>query len=335
MLVINVNLNVSNSDELRGNNILEEKVMTASLKTFSEQQCQVVGFSTSKNYKTAVRSFLQFLNRDDIPIGDITEAMVDGYQHWLTSHNISFNTVSCYIRSIRSLYMKVMKENTGVLKNPFHNAFTGLHNTEKRAITISDVRKLHELELPKDSPLALSRDVFLFCIYAMGMPFVDVANLKKSQISGHILTYMRKKTGQMVQVRLEPCMKSIISHYSSSNSEYVFPLISSAEESGINRQYLSCLRSYNMKLKELATLAHIDCRLTSYVSRHTWASMAYDMNVDLPIISKAMGHTNTGTTLIYIRGINDKKLQMANRKIIKEILSPPVSKKDEINEESI
>jgi integrase/recombinase XerD len=65
------------------------------------------------------------------------------------------------------------------------------------------------------------------------------------------------------------------------------------------------------------------------------ASMAYDMNVDLPIISKAMGHTNTGTTLIYIRGINDKKLQMANRKIIKEILSPPVSKKDEINEESI
>ena len=70
---------------------------------------------------------------------------------------------------------------------------------------------------------ALVRDVFLFCFYACGMPFVDVAFLKKSQIKGGILVYHRRKTDQVVQIKLEPCMQEIINRYRSDGSDYVFP----------------------------------------------------------------------------------------------------------------
>ena len=60
--------------------------------------------------------------------------------------------------------------------------------------------------------------------------------------------------------------------------------------------------------------------LTSYVARHSWASLAYQHNVDLPVISKAMGHTSTKTTLVYIREIDDTRIDSANHKMLEEMI---------------
>ena len=53
--------------------------------------------------------------------------------------------------------------------------------------------------------------------------------------------------------------------------------------------------------------------------RHTWATLAFRNNVDLPIISKALGHTNTNTTITYIREIDDAPIAEANRKLLREL----------------
>ncbi|MGP1536873.1 tyrosine-type recombinase/integrase, partial [Bacteroides heparinolyticus] len=80
--------------------------------------------------------------------------------------------------------------------------------------------------------------------------------------------------------------------------------------------YSSALNRYNRSLKQLARQAGIAVNLTSYVARHSWASIAYEQGVDLPVISKALGHTDTKTTLIYIEGIKDERLAEANRKLL-------------------
>ena len=79
------------------------------------------------------------------------------------------------------------------------------------------------------------------------------------------------------------------------------------------------LNRYNRSLKTLARKSGLNLRITSYTARHTWASVAYSSNVCLPIISKALGHTNPQTTLTYIKEINDKRLEEANREIISRI----------------
>ena len=79
------------------------------------------------------------------------------------------------------------------------------------------------------------------------------------------------------------------------------------------------LNRYNHSLKTLAKKAKVTSRLTSYTARHTWASVAFSSNVDLPVISKALGHTNTQTTLTYIKEINDFRLDEANKRIVNMI----------------
>lgn len=100
------------------------------------------------------------------------------------------------------------------------------------------------------------------------------------------------------------------------DSDYLFPIIRSLDPKKAYRQYQVSLGVYNKNLKELSHMAGIKANLTSYVVRHTWASLAYEKNVELNVISKALGHTNTQTTQIYIREINDERLAEANHALL-------------------
>ena len=87
-------------------------------------------------------------------------------------------------------------------------------------------------------------------------------------------------------------------------------------------QYKKRITEYNKRLKDLARRAQIRTNLTSYVTRHTWASLAYHRNTELAVISKALGHTNPNTTQIYIREIDDNRLAEANRALLGQLLEP-------------
>jgi integrase len=92
--------------------------------------------------------------------------------------------------------------------------------------------------------------------------------------------------------------------------------LTSTEASTAYTEYQKALNHYNRALKTLAAKSGISHALTSYMSRHSWASIAYDKNVDLSVISKALGHANPQHTLIYIKQINDSRLEEANHKIL-------------------
>ena len=271
--------------------------------------------STNANYLTALRSLKTFTENQEIDLNGLNEPLIKAYEHWLRSRNVCLNTISCYMRSLRSLYHQL-----GGKGDPFSAVFTGSERTEKRAISIEDVRKIRLLKLQKGSRIDLTRDIFLFCVYALGMPFVDMAHLRKHNLRNGAIVYMRHKTQQTIRVPLEPCMTDIIQKYANDDSDYLFPIIRSLDPKKAYRQYQVSLGVYNKNLKELSQMAGIKTNLTSYVVRHTWASLAYEKNVDLSVISKALGHTDTQTTQIYIREINDERLATANRSLLSSFL---------------
>lgn len=272
--------------------------------------------STISNYRCALNSLMSFLNRD-ISISEMNADLLESYEKWLRNKNVCMNSVSCYMRSLRSLITKVFGKESRLM---FNNIYTGRPKTSKRAIPESDLSRIKALKLDRNSFLCLVRDVFLFSFYALGMPFVDICFLRKTQIFDGQLVYERHKTGQKVIVQLEPCMTEIIARYQREDSDYVFPLLKSSDPLVAYRQYLSKLSCYNKSLRRLAKKAGVPSRLTSYTPRHTWASVANSSNIDLPVISKALGHTNTQTTLTYIKEIDDKRLFEANKMIIDKII---------------
>lgn len=277
-------------------------------------------FSTAKNYRTAIRSLRRFLQREELMVRDFTPELMADYAQWLRQQGISMNTVSCYLRSLRAIYNKVVKLYDLEDRKPFKDLFTGHAKTVKRSATNDDIKRLQAMILPKHSTLQLSRDIFLFSLYAQGMPFVDVSFLRKEQIRDGVIVYERHKTGQQIVVKIEGCIQEIINRYSRADSDFVFPIITTHHPTQAYRQYQSSLRTYNRNLHKLEKLAGLKRSLTSYVVRHTWASVAYDTNVDLAVIASALGHTNTNTTRIYIRDINNRRLAEANREVLSRII---------------
>lgn len=275
------------------------------------QMGDAVSRSTRENYLTALRSLRRFAG-ENLCVGDVSQTLLHSYERWLTGQGISRNTSSCYMRSLRAVLGKLTGADTEPL---FKGVYTGRCTTEKRAVGEETVRRLKGLKLSAHSPLALARDLFLFSFYAQGMPFVDMAFLRRQQIARGQLVYHRHKTGTRISVALQPCMQTIISRYQA-EGDYVFPLLHTADAQAAYNEYLTQLNWYNRALKKLAQQAGIKENLTSYTARHSWATAAYHANVELPVISKALGHSNPQTTLTYLREIDDHRLEAANRRII-------------------
>lgn len=187
--------------------------------------------------------------------------------------------------------------------------------------------RLQKLDLTHSAPLAFSRDMFIFSYCTRGMAFVDIAYLKKEDVSGGILSYVRHKTGQRLTVRIEPLIEEIIERYEPlvHNSPYLFPIITSNDPEEAFRQYQTALGYHNRKLKKLGKLTGENLHLSSYTARHSWATVARKHNVPLSVISAGMGHTSEKTTLIYLDSVENSLIDKANEEIL-EALCRNVSK---------
>lgn len=271
------------------------------------------GYSRAANYLTAIHSFTKAVG--ELPLNKISATVVERYQTWMRTQGICENTASCYNRSLRAIYNKAVAE--GLVKDckPFRDCYTGRMKTEKRSVNEDCIRLLKNADLSHHEELKLTRDLFLFSFYTMGMPFVDIAYLKKSQINDTMLVYSRHKTHQLVKVPLCKSALHIINMYSHQTSDYVFPLLSSLNEAKAYQEYCTRLNAYNRSLKRLAKETGIDITLTSYTMRHSWASLAYKSGVPLPVISQALGHTRPDTTMIYIRSLDNAQMREGNDRV--------------------
>lgn len=294
--------------ETHKNTMTNQNFVNLATKTIHDLEA-VRTKSTIDNYRTALRAFCRYAGAD-VSMNEISPHLIEGFQQWLREHQVTQNTISCYMRSLRSLLHQMSPAMKQQLL--FEHVFTGKTHTEKRSIPTDDIERLRRLPLRSLSPMAFSRDLFLFSFYALGMPFVDMAFLQKRQMSEGYITYHRHKTGQRIRVKIEPPMQAIIDRYSCQQSLFVFPILDTQDDKPLMTAFETARTRYNRHLKRIGKLAGLSRHLTSYVARHSWASLAYHANIDLSIISKALGHTSPKTTLTYIREIDDNRIDQAN-----------------------
>lgn len=305
------------------NNQLPTQPAAVSAAEFAGREARRISLEgkhkTAANYMTAVRSYAAFAGDKEWGFADLTPHTLEEYQRWLCSRGLCMNTVSVYMRSLRTLYNRATADSPAHDNCLFKNVYTGREHTTKRSASAADLRRLLSLDLPHGSSLAMSRDLFLFSFFAMGMPFVDMAHLRKSQIRDTAIHYARHKTAQKVCVAMEPRMRDIITRYADEASDYVFPILRGTTPDNISTTYNSRLRAYNYSLRRLSRLIGSSRPLSSYVARHSWASLAYCSNLDLTLIAKAMGHTKLTTTMTYIRTLFDPNLADANRRMLQSL----------------
>lgn len=271
---------------------------------------------TSETYHAALVSFARFRNGKDITFEEIDEEVVAAYESSLKESGLSPNTTSFYMRILRATYNRAVNLGLAREAKPFRNVYTGIARTRKRGIDMAAMKRLADLDLDEGRTPALARDMFMFSFYTRGMSFVDMAYLKKKDLNRGVLTYRRRKTGQLMYIRWEKCMEGIASKYEDPGSPYILPIIRQPYTDE-RKQYIRMSHKINRSLKSLGRKAGIDTPLTMYVARHTWACAARKSNIPLSVISEGMGHTSEMTTRIYLSALDADIIDNANRKIIK------------------
>lgn len=272
---------------------------------------------TARNYTRTLRSFSGFLGGGELPFAAFTERLVEEYNAYLLRRGVVRNTVSFYMRILRSVYNKTVRRRLAEPASPFGGVYTGVDRT-RRAIDERLIARLKSLDLPVSGALPLARDLFVFSYCMRGMAFVDMAFLRKKDMRDGAIHYVRRKTGQRMTVHLEPCMREIIGRYAprTRDTPYLFPVLTAEDPARAYAQYQVALNYYNRLLKKLASLLGLDSGLSSYTSRHSWATAARNHNVPLPVISAGMGHTSERTTQIYLSALETSVIDSANRKIL-------------------
>lgn len=272
--------------------------------------------STAANYKSTLKSFKRFRNGKNIALSKINDKVIQQYEAYLKNEGIKMNTVSFYMRVMRAVYNRAVEDGLAAEKQLFKNVYTGIDKTEKRAVPLQTIKAIKELYMPSRA-LHFARDMFLFSFYTRGMSFVDMAYLKKTDLENGILTYKRRKTKQQLSIKWEKCMQDIVNKWPSYN-EYLLPIITTAGKDE-RTQYKSCQKNVNQQLRKISKMLKMRKGITMYVARHSWASIAKNMNIPLGVISDSMGHTSLKTTQIYLSAIDMDIINKANLKIIKRI----------------
>lgn len=284
------------------------------------QQLKLVGrLRTAETYSTALNSFSRFCSlRGDVDFNDIDATLMMEYENYLKSNGLIPNTISFYMRNLRAVYNRAVEKGITVQRNPFRYVYTGVDKTVKRALSVSMIRKIRDLDLRKSPSMDYARDIFMFSFYTRGMSFVDMAYLKKKDLQHGVLSYRRQKTNQQLFIKWEKPMQQIIDKYDTSQTPYLLPIIKDVN-SDARRQYHNASHLVNAKLKKIGVDLGLPVVLTSYVARHTWASVARSKNISLSVISEAMGHDSENTTRIYLASLDMSVIDKANEIILKSL----------------
>lgn len=267
---------------------------------------------TASICETARRSFSRFRHGEDIRMDKIDGVLMQRYETFLKQDNVSPNSISCYMRALRSAYNQAVSRGLCSQRQPFAEVYTGVDKTIKRAVSEDVVIRLKQLDLSSKRELEKARDLFLFSFYMRGMPFVDMANLRQCNLKNGHLVYTRSKTKQVLTVKVEKCMEDIIGKYAGQTTgDYLLPVYTAG-----NHSHIGCLRTYNKRLKRISGLLQLEKPLSSYVARHSWATIALRRGISVQVISEGMGHENEKTTRIYLASLEQSVIDDANARII-------------------
>ncbi|MFK2666405.1 phage integrase SAM-like domain-containing protein [Bacteroides fragilis] len=270
---------------------------------------------TSETYTAALRSFNGFMNDKEVLFDQINSDLIAEYEAYLKGRGNSPNTMSFYMRILKSVYNRAVEEGLTEQRHPFKSVYTGVEKTLKRAISLNHLKRIKGLDLSLKPNLDFARDMFLFSFYTRGMSFIDMAYLRKKDLQNSILSYRRRKTGQQLFIKWEKCMQEIVDKYPVNETEYLLPIIIQRDVD-YRKQYTNELHRVNHLLKKIGKQLGLSIPLTMYVGRHSWASVAKSRNVPISVISEGMGHDSENTTQIYLASLDTSVVDKANKKIL-------------------
>lgn len=251
-----------------------------------------------------------------------------GFELYLRKRDNNGNSIATRFAIFKAIYNKAVKEGRIVVKqNPFTLYQVGSlwTKTRKRAIGKEDIQRLIDLEIPynyRSDYKQLAKDLFLFSYFTAGMNFNDIARLCHKDIINGRVYYSRHKTQKLLSCKLSEQAQGIIERYSKQDhaqEDYVFPVLDRQVHTTDKQQFhriVKSLRKVNSALKEIGKEIGLQFPLTTYVARHTFATVLKRSGVSVALISESLGHSDLSTTQIYLDSFENSQIDAAMRYLL-------------------
>lgn len=247
------------------------------------------------------------------------------FEGWMRSKGNKDTTLSYQFRTLRAAYNRAIDAKIVCRdKNPF-NAYKLSHfntKTMKRALSKEDILKIINTDCSSKSKLRqLAHDLFSFSYLCGGISFVDIANLTQRNIVEGRLIYQRQKTHGNINLLLSDEALKIIQKYNKycQYAGYLFPILHNQRHitpmQKSNRIHKIC-HQVNTELRTFATELGITAEVTTYVARHSFATILKKSGVNIGIISQALGHQDIKTTQIYLSKFDNEQVDEAMKNLL-------------------
>lgn len=295
-------------------------------------------YSTAHVYHCALKSAVKY-GGHSLRIEDLTPGWLQSYQEYLLKQSLLWNTISTYMRMLRAVYNRAVDMGLApYIPRQFKNVFTGRYANHQRALKKEEIKRVlledvveEEDNLASESELAVSHTLRNLgwtraCLELMlrfhGIPFIDLANLRKIDLRNGYLTIRRHKTGIPLSIAIDEVAMKLLRRYADNDpsSPYLLNILnSSLSGKEAYKDYQQALRILNLQLYRLSQICRLGKRLSSYTARHTWASIAKSCGISVAVISEALGHVSISTTESYLKQFDNDEIEKANKVIINYI----------------
>ena len=317
----------SQEKEFTATSLMEKVNKPVKRKTVQEVFNQYIQELESANrlryadmYKCTMHSLIKFNKHLDIPFSDMDTIWLKRYEVWLQSQGLAINTLGTRFRHLRVIYNLAIEEK--IVKSEYYpfNSFKVSklsQTTAKRSIQKDEI--LSVLNYQGQTPLeCLAIDLFTFSYLAAGINFGDIARLTKDNILENRLIYIRKKTQKQIKVSLQEQAIKLIQKYSMPDNPYLFPILSNfhkTEQRKVNRIH-KIIAKVNKSLKEIGERLNIPIDLTTYVARHSFATVLKRSGVNTSLICEALGHSSERVTQIYLDSFGNDQMEDAMKNLL-------------------
>ena len=267
-------------------------------------------------------SLIKYKGNLDFFFTEIDITWLKGYESWLRKQDLSENTIGIRFRTLRMIYNLAISE--GLVKSdsyPFKKyKVSKLHKvTAKRAITKKEIKKIMSYDTSSACfSKKLAVDIFSFSYLMGGINFTDIAMLTQENIEDGKLIYIRQKTKKTIVLPLLPQANEIIDKYKDSKRKYLFPILDNKKRTPMQTKdrITDVIASTNYHLKTIGESLGIALKITTYVARHSYATVLKRAGVSTSVICESLGHSSERITQIYLDSFDNEQMNKAMKNLL-------------------
>ena len=278
---------------------------------------------TAEVYKTTLSMLGKYCDLDNLRFADITYTWLRDLEAWMEQRGNAVNTRSIYLRNLRAVYNEAIREGLISQENyPFRQFRIKTEQTAKRSLNVDELRKLRDYS--GEAHIRKYIDVFFISFYLAGINMIDLLQLPK--LEGERIEYRRSKTGILCQLNVPQEALQLIKKYEGkermlrfgeeykNHKDFLHRMNENLQKVGI--MFYEYKQAKNGVIHKSKHYIPDFPEITSYWARHTWATIAADIDIPDAVIDMALGHKSPyPMTDIYIRR-NQKKVDEAVMAVI-------------------